>query len=124
MSLHSTKIGQLLPVLDAAFRAKQAQLAKANQRIEELKVQLVSLDQPAGAGIETPAKRAGADVLWSTWVQERRKLIMQELALANRDRENARVVVAAALAKLEAARKLNDHQLQAAVKTSERRASW
>ena len=124
MSTSSAKIGQLLPVLEAVFRAKQVNLAKINLRIKELKAQLASLDRPIDADLKTPAKRAGADVLWDTWVLDRRKLIMQELAIASRDRENFRVVVAAALAKLEAARRLNEHLCREAGKTAERRASW
>lgn len=124
MSTSPAKIGQLLPVLDAVFRAKQVHLAKINLRIDELKTQLASLDRPVDADLKTPAMRAGADVLWDTWVQDRRKLIMQEIAIASRDRENSRAVVAAALAKLEAARRLNKHLCQEAGKTIERRANW
>ncbi len=124
MSSKSSQILDLIPILDAVFRAKQTRLAKINQRIIDLKAQLASLDRPQDADLDAPATRAGADVLWDTWVQDRRKLIMKELALAARDRENERVVVANALAKLEATRKLSVRLSKADKEEAERRASW
>ena len=124
MTSKSSQIRGLVPVLDAVFRAKQTRLAKINQRIIDLKAQLASLDRPHNADLDAPATRAGADVLWDTWVQDRRKLILKELALAARDRENERVVVAKALAKLEATRKLSIRLSKADKEEAERRASW
>ncbi|MDA9207970.1 hypothetical protein N9O61_03700 [Octadecabacter sp.] len=124
MTSKSSQILGLLPVLDAVFRAKQTRLAKINQRITDLKTQMASLDRPHGPDLNAPATRAGADVLWDAWVQDRRKLIMKELALAARDRENERVVVAAALAKLEATRKLSARLSKADKDEATRRASW
>jgi len=118
------QIDRLLPVLETVFQAKQADLAKINERIKALKGQLKSLDASTIQDIASPAQRAGADALWRTWVQDRRKLISRELALAARDRENMRFTVSAALAKLEAARKLKTHLMKGAEKTAERRANW
>ena len=124
MTSKKTQIEELLPVLESVFRAKQVRLAKINQRINDLKAQMASLDRPSDIDLATPATRAGADALWDIWVQDRRKLIMKELALAARDRENERVVVRAALAKLEAARKLNTRLSKQDKIAVERRASW
>lgn len=124
MTTKSVQIENLLPILDAVFGAKQVRLEKINRRIMDLKTQMASLDKSSGADMNAPATRAGADVLWDRWVQDRRKLIIQELALASRDRENERVEVTAALAKLEAARKLGARLANDDRKMAERRASW
>ena len=124
MSDSTTQLSKLLPILDSVFRAKQTQLAQINHRINGLKGQLNALDRRTDSDIGSPAVRVGADVLWDRWVQDRRKLIMQEMALAARDRENTRVVVAQALAKREAARKLQRQLSDQDKKVQERRASW
>lgn len=124
MTSKTSQIESLLPLLDSVFRAKQVRLAQVNQRIKDLRAQLATLDKPAGTDLNAPATRAGADVLWDTWVQDKRKLIMRELALAARDRENERVIVAAALSKLEAARQLSARLSKEDQKVAERRASW
>ncbi len=124
MTVSNAQFERLLPVLDSVFRAKQAQLAKATQKVSDLKNQLTLLDRPSVQNIDAPSVRAGADVLWDRWVKDKRKLITQELALASRDREEARAEVAAAFAKLEVVRNLNKSLHDEQKKVKERRASW
>lgn len=124
MTEKSSQIDSLLPVLESVFQAKQVSLARIGRRIQNLKAQLKQLDRPFQSGLESAAVRSGADVRWEAWAQERRKLIMQELALAARDRENERVVVARALAKLEAARTLSARLSKEQKRLAEKRASW
>ena len=124
MNEKSSQLDSLLPILESVFQAKQGDLARINQRIQNLKAQLAQLDRPFQSGLGSAAVRAGADVRWEAWAQDRRKLIMQELALAARDRENERVVVARALAKLEAARALSTRFSKEKQRLAEKRASW
>lgn len=117
-------ISQLLPLLETVFQAEQLKMAKVNARISALKKQLSDLDRPPLADSMSVATIAGADLRWQTWVQQRKGLINQELALAMRDRAAVRSGMVTALSKLEAARQMharvqiNAHQIAA------RRASW
>lgn len=118
------QIDSLLPLLDSVFRARQADLAKVNARINTLNAQLESLEKPVSTDLSAPAQKAGANDLWKSWVQDRRKLVMQELALAYRDRENIRFTVAASLSKLEAAKRVKSNLAAQASKSKDRSASW
>lgn len=98
-------IRRLLPVLDMAFQAEQVKMAAIMRRIEAFKRQLADIDRPQGqAETFDPATRAGANILWLAWVQERKKLINRELSKAMAEREKARAGMKQALAKVEAAR--------------------
>lgn len=98
-------IRRLLPVLDMTFQAEQLKMAGIMTRIDRLKSQIDDIEnaQSTGGGFD-PATRAGADVLWQGWAQDRKKRINRELALAMRDREAARSGMQRTLAKVEAAR--------------------
>ena len=99
-------ISRLIPVLDMAFQAEQIKMAKIARRIAALRDQLKDLDRPESFDPMSVASRMGADVLWETWVQDRKMLIMQEMAHAMRDREAQRSLLVAALSKLEAAKQV------------------
>jgi len=117
-------IRRVIPVLEMAFRAEQLKMAKIVQRIADLRAQLTSLDRSESFDPLSTANRMGADVLWETWVQERKTLIMQEQALALRDREAQRSQLIAALSKLEAAKQVERRASQHAKQQVLRRSSW
>jgi len=126
MSQSIDDIRRLLPVLEMAFQAQQLRMAKINKRVDTLKAQLREIDRPTShqADPMNPAVRAGADMRWQSWAQDRKILINQEMAIAMRDREAVRVDMRSALSKLEAARRVEhriaiDHQ-----KDISRRSSW
>lgn len=104
-------IERLLPLLEMAFRAEQVKMAKINARIGALNVQMDELDRPRSKSDLSAATRAGADLFWSNWAQQRKILINQEIALAAQEREHVRASVAAALSKLEAARQVHSRAL-------------
>lgn len=116
-------IRRLLPVLDAAFQAEQMKMAKIVRRIADLQVQLTQLDRPRVSDFMNPAAMAGADLRWERWVQDRRKLLSQEIALAARDREAAKDGLRAALSKREAAKQIERKLSANAKQLTARRAS-
>jgi hypothetical protein len=105
MTQDGQDIRRLLPVLDMAFQAEQVKMAGIMRRIDLLQQQLADIDRPQGS-VDTfdPATRASANILWQTWVQERKKLINRELAKVMAERERTRDGMKRALAKVEAAR--------------------
>lgn len=115
------EIERLLPLLEMAFQVEQVKMAKIAARIAELKQQLVQLDRPKETDTFSAATRAGADMRWATWVQQRKSLINQEMALAAQERERARSGVASALSKLEAARQVHARALLDAQRLAARR---
>ncbi|SLN32014.1 hypothetical protein [Pseudooctadecabacter jejudonensis] len=124
MSAKLDQIQQLLPMLDMVYRAKQSHLQNAARRVQELRTQLAELDRPVSECFDDPSTRAGANLLWETWVIDRKKKINQEMAHAARDREEAKAKVAQALAKLEAARAVYEDVLREHLRSKDRRASW
>jgi hypothetical protein len=117
-------INGLIPILNMSFQAKQMKMATLARRIAELRAQLTKLDRPKSFDPMSVATRMGADVLWETWVQDRKALIMRELALALRDREAQRSVLIAALSKLEAAKQVQTRTAVQAKQLVERRSNW
>lgn len=117
-------ISRLLPLLDMAFKAEQLKMSKVVARMAGLNSQLASLERPDFFDPQTVAFRGGADVLWETWVNDKKALIQQELALAARDREALRVRMVAALSKLEAVKHLHRKAGQRAHRITDRRAAW
>jgi len=117
---------RVLPVLEMSFQAQQLRMSKVNERIEVLRDQIREIDKPTShtGDALTPAVRAGADMRWQTWAQNRKALINQELALAMRDRELVRVEMTAALSRLEAAKRVEKRVLVQHSKDAERRSSW
>lgn len=115
------EIERLLPLLEMAFQVEQVKMAKIAARISGLKQQLAELDRPKETETFSVATRAGADIRWATWAEERKTLINQEMALAAQERERARSGVASALSKLEAARQVHARALLEAQRTAARR---
>lgn len=124
MSDTVTATARLLPLLEMAFQAEQMKMSKIVQRINLLDAKLREIDRPARSEPLSAATRAGADLRWDAWVQNRKKVINQEIALARRDREKARSNMLAALSKLEAARKMKTGADFHAQQVKNRRASW
>lgn len=116
------EIERLLPLLEMAFQVEQVKMAKIAARIAELKEQIAQLDRPRPSETMSAATRAGADMRWAAWAQQRKTLINQEMALASQERERARGDVAAALSKLEAARQVHARALLDARRTNARRS--
>ena len=100
------QLQRLAPVLNSVFLAEQSKLAGINARIEGLKEQLRSLDRKHELQLHDPAIRAGADMRWRTWVQDRRTLINREILSLKRQRLDIKQRVAKALSRLEACKSL------------------
>ena len=115
---------KLIPVLDMSFQAEQLKMAKIARRISDLRDQLKALERPESFDPMSAATRMGADVLWETWVQERKVLITQEMALVMRDREAQRDALIAALSKLEAAKQVEKRATLLAQQQAARRSNW
>ena len=84
-------IGELT---EAAFVARQAEMAGLKRTELALRAQLSDLDAAKRANAEAaeamdPATRAGADLLWQSWVDSRRSAI--NLTLARTLAEQSRV---------------------------------
>jgi len=124
MTDRKAQLGKLVPLLEAAFRAKQSELSQVMMRMANLQSQIYALDHPQYADHDTPAMRAGANLRWDTWVENRKLLISRELIDAARQRETLRGQVAQAMAKAEAARKLFERTKAVDQKVMERRSSW
>ena len=117
-------IQRLLPVLEMAFQAEQLKMAQIGLRINDLKRQISEIERPEKSDPSEASWRTGADVLWETWVKDRKVLINQELVLAYRDREHARGRLVERLSKLEAARQIKRRVATNEEKTAARRSSW
>ena len=115
---------RLLPLLEMAFQAEQMKMSKIVQRISLLNEKLREIDRPMRSEPLSAATRAGADLRWDAWVHDRKKVINQEIALASRDREQARGDMVAALSRLEAAKKMQLSVESQAHQVAIRRASW
>ncbi|HCP82291.1 MAG TPA: hypothetical protein DIT67_12170 [Octadecabacter sp.] len=115
---------RLLPLLEMSFQAEQMKMSKITQRINLLNETLREIDRPIRSEPLSAATRAGMDLRWDAWVQDRKKVINQEMALAMRDREQARGNMIAALSKLEAAKKMQASAASQARQVAARRASW
>jgi hypothetical protein len=126
MSDASKNLARLLPLLEMAYQAEQQKMAKILNRINTLREKLHALERPnplATSEINV-ATLAGADILWESWVQDRKILINRELALAFRDREAAKESVVKALSKFEATKQVERRVRTTAERTRERRSSW
>lgn len=121
-SLKATE--RLLPLLEMAFQAEQMKMSKIVQRINLLNEKLREIDRPMRSEPLSAATRAGADLRWDAWAQDRKKVINQEMALAFRDREQARGNMIEALSKLEAAKKMQMSAASQERQVAIRRASW
>ncbi len=124
MTEPSRQLARLVPMLEAVYRSKQAGLGRLVTRIADLQAQHHDLDHPDYAPPDSTAARAGANLRWDTWVEQRKTLINRELIEAARQREAIRADVAQSLARLEAARKALDRARTLENEQSQRRASW
>ena len=115
---------RLLPLLEMAFQTEQMKMSKIVQRINLLNVKLREIDRPMRSEPLSAATRAGADLRWDAWAQDRKTVINQEMAVTLRDREQARGAMVAALSKLEAAKKMQMNTASQARQIAIRRASW
>lgn len=124
MTAPSRQLARLVPMLEAVYQAKQAGLGRLMARMADLRAQHHELDHPDYAPPDSAAARAGANLRWDTWVEQRKTLINRELLEAARQREVIRADVAQSLARLEAARKALDRARTQENEQSKRRASW
>ena len=91
-------------MLEAVYQSKQAGLGRLTARMVDLRSQRHALDHPDYAAPDSAAARAGANLRWDTWVEQRKTLINREPSEAARQRELIRSDVAQALARLEPCR--------------------
>lgn len=82
----------------AAFSARQAQMAALRQAEQVLRAKLAGLDSARKARAESlteadPALQAGADLLWQSWIEQRRAALNGELSRTLVAREAARAAL-------------------------------
>lgn len=96
------RLKQLAMITEAEFNIAQMELANLRRRESELRQSLVALSAALRDRAETSldntdaARIAGADVNWQAWVEQRRRLINQELAicLSKQDKSKQAVMTA------------------------------
>jgi len=105
MSPNLREIARLKDVLDAAFQAKQARLARVGRRIEAVERKLAGLQRNGETESLTdlsPAVLEEVDMRWRAWVEQRRRSLNVELARLLSEREACRTDLAVAFGKLQA----------------------
>ncbi len=77
---------QISPLLEAVHKAEEAKLARITKAEIRLRAQLEELQKARQLSVQDrpvesdAARRAGADVVWQTWIDQRRAEINFELA--------------------------------------------
>jgi hypothetical protein len=83
--MSAQKFQHLLQLSDAVFESERAALAALAKREEAVRTQLRDLAQvkntpPALGEAQDTASKAGADVRWHRWIDQRREILNHELA--------------------------------------------
>ncbi len=117
MAGHAGQLRDLLRLTDAALRAEQARMAHCNREISALQDQIAALKAPGKAAQATesepdPAQRAGADLRWQMWAEERRKALNLELAKMRAAQDSLRASLATAFGKHQATSALCDREVE------------
>jgi hypothetical protein len=103
---------QISPLLEALQRSEEAKLARITASEVRLRAQLDELRKTRRSLAEDrpiesdPARRAGADVLWQTWIDQRRTDINLELAQLASKKPIAVAALKLAFGRREAVRQL------------------
>jgi len=117
------RLGRLAQITGARLAAAQARLARARRREQELSRALADLSAEAHPAMpDSPAARAGADLLWQRWAEARRRDIHLELARCRADEEGLRAALARANAQDRAVLDLARKKRQQLRQRQERRA--
>jgi hypothetical protein len=122
--LHLAALTQLT---GAAFAAQQARMGALQQAAQELRDKLAALDtlRKARAAALTepdPALQAGADVLWQSWIEQRRAALNAALARNLVAQATARVALAQAFGRNQVTEALARRAAQNRVRQKARRA--
>ncbi len=93
MDYDEKALSGLKDMFEAELEGVRSDYAQISQRVADLSVRLRELDVTsrsealvAGAGFSA----TGADLAWRTWVEQRRRAMMHEIAKLMAERENAR----------------------------------
>ncbi len=81
MTTRAAQLAGLARLTDAAFKARQAEMAILKQTEAALRATIAALNapKPHRPG-DDPATMAGADANWQIWVDQRRRALNLELA--------------------------------------------
>lgn len=116
--MNQKALSQLTPVVELAFQAAQRNLAQHKARVRELEQQLSELEMARSNALDNrpteddPALVAGADVLWQTWIDQRRKDINMELARLASEKPTLMAQLRKAFGKKEAVNGLLQEQIE------------
>lgn len=102
------RLQQLAMITKTELNIAQMNLAKLRRREAELRDALTALSvalrdrAESSHGDPDAARIAGADVNWQAWVEQRRRLINQELALCLAKQDQSKEIVARAFGREQA----------------------
>lgn len=111
------RLKQLTMIVEAELNIAQMNLANLRRREMEMREALtalsVALRDRVNASQDDPdvARLAGADVNWQAWVEQRRRLINQELALCLATQDQSKEAVAKAFGREQAVLDLQKRSL-------------
>lgn len=116
MADRAGQLRDLLRLTDAGLRAEQAKMARCNREIAAMQDQIAALRSPQNKAVPTadpdPAQRAGADIRWQMWAEERRKALNLELAKLRAAHDAQRTSLATAFGKHQATQALYDKEVE------------
>lgn len=119
-------ISVLTQLTEAAFAANRTRMGALRQAEQSLHDRLAALDgarrvRAAGLTEADPALMAGADLLWHSWIEQRRVALNAELSRNLVAQEAARAALALTFGRDQATRSLAARALRAKIKCRARR---
>lgn len=110
MTSRQGELVKLERVLEAAFQVEQMQMAELTSRIDLIRDRLTALRQSSARTPKSeidPAQRVGADILWESWADSRRRDLNSKLALLRQEKELRHEKLVRAFGKLQAVREMS-----------------
>lgn len=93
MAYEAKALSGLTEIFDAELALVRAEYADVSQRVSELKQRLQELDKTTRSEVQVADlgfSATGADLAWRTWVEQRRRAMMRDLAKLMAEREGVR----------------------------------
>lgn len=123
MTGRGVQLAALARLTEAAFTAKQAEMAILKQAEAALRAKIAALNAPPAARPgDDPATMAGADARWQIWVDQRRRALNSELARLLAGQERLRQDLSRAFGRDQAIRALAERQNAQAVMARARKS--
>ncbi len=93
MVYNEQALNGITEILELELETVQAELAEVNVRVSDLKKVIADLDKTSSSEAEIAGlgfSATGADMAWRTWVERRRRTVLNALAQIMAQRENIR----------------------------------